>query len=345
MPSALPSRRSRLSSSGAPLRRRASTWRLWLSDPGAPSKRSPAPSPEIFGLAGNLFRRYPLRQARDRPRRRTGRGRSGGRERQRDHDPRAGRRGAEADHPRLGLSLIDKDSVFSSTGRRGGARHTASAPGSSGATVADRHRQVLGSSPHPDAGDLHRLRRGGARACPRRGRWMATRLWVSSTWWCGLRCAVGRRVHRLGDFIAARWVRHLAALLAEIWDRRWPALCTAVRYGVARRAVAGQGRTLTAGAVNVLLLLSPADVYRLLNLTASPGVSGYAGVAGVGARAGLSPGLLLGALVVLNHRHWRRRGGFRTKAGMSCASLTRSLTLLAACDRNGIPSALRRREK
>jgi len=36
----------------------------------------------------------------------------------------------------------------------------------------------------------------------------------------------------------------------------------------------------------------------LLNLTASPGVSGYAGVAGLGARAGLSPGLLLGALVV-----------------------------------------------
>lgn len=62
--------------------------------------------------------------------------------------------------------------------------------------------------------------------------------------------------------------------------------------------VADQGRTITAGAVNLMLLLNPTDVYRVLNLTASPDVSGYAGVAGLGARAGLFPGLLIGALVV-----------------------------------------------
>lgn len=60
--------------------------------------------------------------------------------------------------------------------------------------------------------------------------------------------------------------------------------------------VADQGRTVTADMLSVLLLLNPADAYRLLNLTASPDVSGFAGVAGLGARAGLGPGVLIGAL-------------------------------------------------
>ncbi len=60
--------------------------------------------------------------------------------------------------------------------------------------------------------------------------------------------------------------------------------------------VADQGRTVTADVLNALLLLNPADAYRLLNLTASPDVSGFAGVAGLGARTGLGTGVLLGAL-------------------------------------------------
>ena len=62
--------------------------------------------------------------------------------------------------------------------------------------------------------------------------------------------------------------------------------------------VADQGKTITTGAVNVLLLLNPTDVYRVLNLTASQNVGGYAGVAGLGVRAGLSPGLLIGTLIL-----------------------------------------------
>ncbi|MGD0635612.1 MAG: ABC transporter permease [Beijerinckiaceae bacterium] len=61
--------------------------------------------------------------------------------------------------------------------------------------------------------------------------------------------------------------------------------------------VADQGRTVTSGVLNLLLLLNPADAYRLLNLTATPDVSGFAGVAGLGARTGLGPAVLLGALV------------------------------------------------
>jgi Cu-processing system permease protein len=60
--------------------------------------------------------------------------------------------------------------------------------------------------------------------------------------------------------------------------------------------VADQGRTVSAMALNVLLLLNPADVYRLLNLTGTNSVSGFAGVAGLGATAGLDPVTLLGAL-------------------------------------------------
>jgi Cu-processing system permease protein len=61
--------------------------------------------------------------------------------------------------------------------------------------------------------------------------------------------------------------------------------------------VADQGRTVTAGVLNALLLFNPADAYRLLNLTASSDVSRFAGVAGLGAGAGLGPGALVGALV------------------------------------------------
>jgi Cu-processing system permease protein len=60
--------------------------------------------------------------------------------------------------------------------------------------------------------------------------------------------------------------------------------------------VVDQGRNVTPQMLNVLLLLNPADVYRLLNLTTSNDVSGFAGVAGLGAGAGLGPWTLMGAL-------------------------------------------------
>lgn len=62
--------------------------------------------------------------------------------------------------------------------------------------------------------------------------------------------------------------------------------------------VADQGRNVTPAVLNALLLLNPADVYRLLNLTTSKDVSGFAGVAGLGADSGLGLWALMGALVV-----------------------------------------------
>jgi len=51
--------------------------------------------------------------------------------------------------------------------------------------------------------------------------------------------------------------------------------------------VVDQGRNLTPQLLNALLLLNPADVYRLLNLTTTNAVGGFAGVTGLGAHVGL----------------------------------------------------------
>ena len=59
---------------------------------------------------------------------------------------------------------------------------------------------------------------------------------------------------------------------------------------------ADHGRTLTAGRLNWLLLLNPADTYRLLNLTGFANVSMFAGTAGLGAQISLTPLTLLTGL-------------------------------------------------
>jgi len=59
--------------------------------------------------------------------------------------------------------------------------------------------------------------------------------------------------------------------------------------------VADQGRIVGPALLDVLLLLNPADAYRLFNLTGSDSVSVYAGMAGPG-ESGLSPAVLLTAL-------------------------------------------------
>jgi len=60
--------------------------------------------------------------------------------------------------------------------------------------------------------------------------------------------------------------------------------------------VVDQGQTLSGGLLNALLLLNPADAYRLFNLTGSAGVGAFSGMAGVAQNASLSPSILLAAL-------------------------------------------------
>jgi Cu-processing system permease protein len=60
--------------------------------------------------------------------------------------------------------------------------------------------------------------------------------------------------------------------------------------------VADQGRTITADTVNWLLLLNPADAYRLLNLAGQANVSVFSGMAGLSEQARLGAPALTTAL-------------------------------------------------
>ena len=62
--------------------------------------------------------------------------------------------------------------------------------------------------------------------------------------------------------------------------------------------VVDQGRTVTAPILNVLLLLNPADAYRVLNLTSFGEVAQFTGMAGVTQDAATSPAVLILALLL-----------------------------------------------
>jgi Cu-processing system permease protein len=59
-----------------------------------------------------------------------------------------------------------------------------------------------------------------------------------------------------------------------------------------------QGRNVSAGALNAMLLFNPTDVYRLFNLTGFANISTFAGMAGIAGSATLSARTLLAALML-----------------------------------------------
>ena len=62
--------------------------------------------------------------------------------------------------------------------------------------------------------------------------------------------------------------------------------------------VIDQGKTVTSGLLNVLLLFNPADVYRLINLTGHDAAALLAGMSAPGAAGQIAVGTLYGALLV-----------------------------------------------
>ncbi len=58
-----------------------------------------------------------------------------------------------------------------------------------------------------------------------------------------------------------------------------------------------QGRTISAAAVNIMLLFNPTDAYRLLNLTGFANVSTFAGMAGLAQNTSLAVPVILSALL------------------------------------------------
>ena len=61
--------------------------------------------------------------------------------------------------------------------------------------------------------------------------------------------------------------------------------------------VVDQGRIISGGVLNALLLANPTDVYRLLNLGVG-NISALSGMSGVAQNVALSPGVLIGALLL-----------------------------------------------
>jgi Cu-processing system permease protein len=61
--------------------------------------------------------------------------------------------------------------------------------------------------------------------------------------------------------------------------------------------VVDQGHLVSAGVLNILLLLNPTDVYRLFNLAGSANVSTFSGMAGLAQAVTLERPVLLLALV------------------------------------------------
>ena len=62
--------------------------------------------------------------------------------------------------------------------------------------------------------------------------------------------------------------------------------------------VADQGRFMTPAVLNVLLLLNPADAYRLFNLAGFANVGALSGLAGLGEQMRVGPGILVAAMML-----------------------------------------------
>lgn len=62
--------------------------------------------------------------------------------------------------------------------------------------------------------------------------------------------------------------------------------------------VADQGRSLTAGILNIVLLVNPADAFRMFNLAGSAGVSALSGMAGLADSVAVSAPVLIGAILL-----------------------------------------------
>jgi Cu-processing system permease protein len=129
---------------------------------------------------------------------------------------------------------------------------------------------------------------------------LALRGGVGDAAWPAFAAMVGASVLLGAAFIAlgglASVVVRERATAAGIAVAIWLAFVLLYDTALLGLLVADGGRTVTAGMLDLLLLLNPTDVYRLLNLTGSETVSVYAGMAGPGESSRLAPGLLVAAL-------------------------------------------------
>ncbi|RAI57085.1 ABC transporter permease [Roseicella frigidaeris] len=128
----------------------------------------------------------------------------------------------------------------------------------------------------------------------------ATGAQVAPAGWWAFACMLGSSVLLGAAFVA---LGTLASTLvrdrgtaAGIAVGLWLLLVLLWDMGLLGVLVADQGEHLSGGAVDALLLLNPADAYRLFNLAGLADVRMLSGMAALGGESGLTPSLLLAAL-------------------------------------------------
>ncbi len=120
--------------------------------------------------------------------------------------------------------------------------------------------------------------------------------WLSFAAMAGSSLVLGMSFVALGYLASAlvRDPRTAAAIALGLW------LFFALIYDIAVLGllVADQGRTITTGIFNVLLLGNPTDIYRMFNLAGLSSVRTFAGMAGLAEQLRFGPVALLSCLVL-----------------------------------------------
>ena len=124
---------------------------------------------------------------------------------------------------------------------------------------------------------------------------------IDAARWAAFAAMIGSSVLLGAVFIALGYL--VSALVAQrgtaagIAVGIWLLLVLIYDMALLGLLVADQGRVVSAGVLDVLLMLNPTDVYRLYNLAGSANVSVFSGMAGLAGNVTLDPALLLAVLV------------------------------------------------
>ncbi len=131
---------------------------------------------------------------------------------------------------------------------------------------------------------------------------LATGVEIGTDSWAAFAAMVGSSILLGAVFIAIGY-----AVSAAVRDRGtaagaaigiWLMLVLIYDMALLGLLVVDQGRYLSADTVNMLLLLNPTDVYRMLNLASFANVSAFSGMSGLAGNVALGPPALLSALAV-----------------------------------------------
>ncbi|ACA17281.1 copper ABC transporter, permease protein NosY [Methylobacterium sp. 4-46] len=118
--------------------------------------------------------------------------------------------------------------------------------------------------------------------------------WLAFAAMIGSSVALGAVFVALGYLVSALAGSRSTAAGASIGI--WLALVLIYDMALLGLLVVDQGRVISAGLLNVLLLLNPTDIYRLVNLAGLGNASAFSGMAGLTADAALTPSILVLAL-------------------------------------------------